>query len=295
MLVRLSRTVRFCINDGGAPEPGPGAGDNTFAGHPSMRGLGRYYELEVVCRGPVDGATGYFLNIKEIDQAVRRVCVPAIERACREDAGQAPAGVLGSVLGALDAALGGTVESVRWRLTPYYSIQMSTGREMAGSAVLRQQFDFAAAHRLNVDGLSAEENRRVFGKCNNPNGHGHNYRFEPGVRVPVGAGGGRGPGFSLADLERLAARTILDRFDHTHLNMDTPEFDCAKGGLNPSVENIAKVFFDLLAPAIEAEGRGASLVSMTVWETDKTCATYPAEAVAGWGGGGGGGDAAARP
>jgi 6-pyruvoyltetrahydropterin/6-carboxytetrahydropterin synthase len=272
MVVRLARTVRFCINDGDSGSHASNR-DNTFAGSPAMRGLGRYYELEVVCRGEVDGATGYFLNIKEIDRTVRSACVPLIARACVQQASVDPALVLGECVHALNAELGSSVESVRWRLTPYYSVQMATTSDMTGYALLRQQFDFAAAHRLNVDAMSAEENRRVFGKCNNLNGHGHNYRFEPCVKVRVGAGG---MDFGLVDLERVAARTILDRFDHTHMNMDTPEFDCSRGGVNPSVENIAKVFFDLLAPAIARETKDATLVSMTVWETDKTSATYPA-------------------
>lgn len=274
-MVELTRTVRFCIND---PSPSP-AGElshNTFAGAPSMRGLGRYYELDVRCRGEVDPATGYFLNIKEIDRAVRATTIPAIERACRERPGSEPADALRDLLPELNTALKGSLLSVRWRLTPYYSVEMSPASpsSIAPVALLRQQFDFAAAHRLHAPDLSDEQNRAIFGKCNNPKGHGHNYRVEPCVEVPVG---GSGPRFTLTDLERITAEIILNRFDHTHLNEDTREFDQrAAGGLNPSVENIAKVFFDLLGPAIERAGRHARLRSVTVWETDKTSCTYPA-------------------
>lgn len=144
------------------------------------------------------------------------------------------------------------------------------------TVLMRQQFDFAAAHRLHCPHLSAEANRELFGKCNNPRGHGHNYRVEPCVELNL-AGNDR-PAFTLQDLERVTATTIIDRFDHTHLNEDTAEFNVEQGGLNPSVENIAKVCYGLLKPVLENEfgKNGVVLRSITVWETDKTSCTYPA-------------------
>ena len=146
------------------------------------------------------------------------------------------------------------------------------------TALMRQKFDIAAAHRLHVPSLSDEENRALFGKCNNPRGHGHNYQFEPVIELPISDGV---PALTLAQLERLAQLAIVDRFDHTHLNLDTPDF-AADSGVNPSVENIARVFFDHLRRAIEGHAaalppdRRPRLRSMTVWETDRTSATYPA-------------------
>lgn len=277
MAVDLTRTVRFCINDqalDGTDQPA----DNAFAGHPSMRGLGRYYELDVACRGEVDPLTGYFLNIKTIDRAARSSAVPIIARACNERPAGDPAPVLAEAASALDRALDGRVRAVRWNLSPYYSLQMSPPSPTASapSVLIRQQFDFAAAHRLFSPALDDEANRATFGKCSNPRGHGHNYRLEPCVEFPLAPARADVAGFGLADLERLVARTILDRFDHTHLNEDTPEFDQRlAGGLNPSVENIAKVFYDLLAPAVASCGKPARLRNITVWETDKTSCTYP--------------------
>jgi 6-pyruvoyltetrahydropterin/6-carboxytetrahydropterin synthase len=139
-------------------------------------------------------------------------------------------------------------------------------------ALLRQQFEFAASHRLHIASLSEAQNRELFGKCNNPRGHGHNYRVEPCVEVEVPT---RGPAkFGLRELESLTAELIINRYDHKHLNEDTVEF--GPSGLNPSVENIAKVCFDHLAPAVSRAG--ARLRSITVWETDKTGCTYPADA-----------------
>jgi 6-pyruvoyltetrahydropterin/6-carboxytetrahydropterin synthase len=270
-MVELTRTVRFSVNDGAASLGEPA--HNSFAAAPPMSGLGRHYELDVRCRGQVDPATGYCINIKDIDRAVRSAAIPAIAAACKRGPGEYPAIVLQEALAALEhEGLGGVaIVSVRWQLSPYYSIEMSP--QAPTVALLRQQFDFAAAHRLHVPALSDEENRRIFGKCNNPHGHGHNYRVEPCVEVPVQQGGP--PELSLSEFERLTVEHIIARFDHTHLNEDTAEFNTARGGVNPSVENIARVCFERLAPAIRAAAPRAKLLHVTVWETDKTSSTYP--------------------
>lgn len=290
-MVELKRTVRFAVNDPNGSERGdrgePMPGWNTFSGYPSMQGLGRHYELDVTCLGHVDPVTGYFINIKEIDAAVRATAIPAIAAACRTNPGADPAEVLASAIAPLNAALKGRLHRVRWRLTPYYSIEMEhpltehpqkpTGRV----ALLRQQFEFAASHRLHSRHLSDEQNRALYGKCNSLNGHGHNYRVEPCVEVPLGAGSEQG--FSLGALEQLTHDLIIQRFDHKNLNLDTVEFRDAeasggKDALSPSVENIAKVCFELLEPAVRGLRKDVSLRSVTVWETDKTSCTYPGEA-----------------
>ncbi len=237
-----------------------------------MHGLGAHYELDVRCRAAVDPVTGYSLNIKDIDAAARATIIPAIARAFVSrfaGGGALPADVLRESLPALNAALSGRLDAVTWRLSPFYAVEMAAAS--SNRAILRQQFEFAASHRLHVPGLSDEANRDRFGKCNNPSGHGHNYRVEPAVEVPVGSN----QPFTLLDLESITKRTIIDRFDHTNLSVDRPEF-IPPTGLNPSVENIAKVCFDLLSPAIAAAGHGATLRAITVWETDKTSCTYPA-------------------
>ncbi len=273
-MVTLRRTVRFCVNPPGEVRAAAGeeSGAPGFSGRPSMRGLGRFYEVEVQCRGDTDASTGYLLNIADVDRAVRTIVIPIVERECRERPATDPGVLMSEMTGALDRALRGRLRALRWRLTPYYSVEMATADTTR--VVLREQFDFAASHRLHVAGLSDEENRRLFGKCNNPLGHGHNYRVEPAVAVKVGPG--RKPALSLQDLERLVGATIVDRFDHRNLNEDTPEFSTSGGGLNPSVENIAKVCYELLAPAVRKESGGeAELLSVTVWETDRTSSTYP--------------------
>ncbi len=258
----LTRTVRFSVNSG--PE-GPVASPNAFAGRPSMCAIGRHFELVVRCRGELDPVAGYLLDIKDIDRATREGCIGRITDACSIP-GASPGPVLASCLGPMNTLLRGRLDSLRWRLSPFYSLEISMSDPK--TVLLRQRFDLAASHRLHVPTLSDEENARLFGKCNRPNGHGHNYQYEPSVAVPLGSD------FSLQDLEPLCARVLTERFDHTHLNLDAPEF--GPNGLNPSVENIARVFFDLLREALHTSGKHCSLRSMTVWETDRTSATYPA-------------------
>lgn len=263
----LERTVRFAVNPEGAASD-PLGGENGFGGIPAMRGLGRHYELVIACRGVPEPATGYLINIKKIDEAVRAVVVPRIARACRESQAAEPGQLLPELASLLAGALPLAVR-LAWRLTPTCSVEITMNDTM--HTIIRQQFDFAAAHRLHIPSLSDEQNRELFGKCNNPRGHGHNYRLETAVRIRAGAEAA----CPLATIERVTQETVIDRFDHKHLNEDTPEF-ASPGGLNPSVENIARVCYDLLSPAISGRSHGAAtLASVTVWETDRTSATYP--------------------
>lgn len=262
----LRRTVRFAVNDG----PGPARpASNGFAGSPAMTGLGRHYEIEAACRGAADPATGYLIDIKSIDRAVRDAALPLIADACRNEPGLSPTRLMPALFRAVADRLPIPLHRLAWSLSPYYSLEMTAGDP--STALLRQRFDFAASHRLHVPSLSEEENRRRFGKCNNPSGHGHNYRVEPCVALTLNAG----PGLPLDELERLTHDTLIQRFDHKNLNVDTREFADGQG-LNPTVENIARVCFELLGPVIALASPDARLHSVTVWETDRTSATYPA-------------------
>ncbi len=259
----LRRTVRFSAGQGAS------VGLNTFAGSPSLRGWGRHYEVDVECVGRVDPSLGYLVDIKDVDRAVRAVLLPRVDMALVSGR-PGPAELVGGSLTELDSALGGRLRSVRLCLSPFFSLEVRM--DSHEFVLIRQRFDFAASHRLHCEHLSDEENRKLFGKCNHPSGHGHNYRVEPCVRVRLAAD--HLDRFTLDELEAATDEAIIRRFDHKHLNLDTPEF--GPGGVNPSVENIAMVFFNLLAPAIKERSADAELVNVTVWETDRTCSSYPA-------------------
>jgi 6-pyruvoyltetrahydropterin/6-carboxytetrahydropterin synthase len=132
---------------------------------------------------------------------------------------------------------------------------------------LSQKFEFAAAHRLHNPQLGDEENRRLFGKCNNALGHGHNYELQVTVRA---AGGERALPIDLSALERVVDETVIRRFDHKHLNLETTEFS----EVIPSVENIARVIYGLLRPQVEMLDGAPALAAVTVWETSKTWCEY---------------------
>lgn len=283
MMLLLQRTVRFAVNP---PRPGEVGGSgvpmrrhNPFGGSPAIRGLGRHYEIDITCRGMPDPTTGYFVDIKRIDDAARTAAIPIVCEVCNRsphaDPGYVAALLVRPLVEELQRSAGAELHAVGFRPTPFASWEILP-MESSSRVLLRQRFDFAAAHRLAVPGWTDEQNQQTFGKCANPNGHGHNYRIEPCVETDAPSNPDEPPAFSLDDLERITDETLLTPFDHKHLNRDTPQF-ADNGGLNPSVENIAMVFFRLLEPRIaEASGGKARLRNLTVWETDKTCCTYPA-------------------
>lgn len=80
---------------------------------------------------------------------------------------------------------------------------------------------FSASHRLNSSHLSPEENRQIFGKCNNVNGHGHNYKLEVSIEGKIDPV--TGMIINLTDLKDIIKVAVLDVFDHTHLDLDHPE------------------------------------------------------------------------
>ncbi len=275
-VIEVARTVRFSIPltaHAGATARGPRS--NTFAGWPSADVLAVFYAIDVVCRGTADPRTGYLIGIREIDEAVREYVLPLLERAVRSPARAEPPELLRQIVLALRPPLGDLLWRVHWHLTPTYGLSMMN--ESTERVLISQQFEFAAAHRLHCGELSEEENRRIFGKCNNPSGHGHNYRVEvtAATRLP---GNGHPPTptapptLTLAQLERIVDEQIVERFDHTNLNLDVDDFR----EKNPSVEHITRRCYDLLqAPVAEA---GGELARVTVWETEKTSCTYPVPA-----------------
>lgn len=265
----LTRTVRFCVPL--SPEADPGTDrprHNTFAAWPSMAGLGLYCELLVACRRAPHPVSGFVVDIGDVDDAVRRLALPIVAAAVAERDAVDPAALLARIATAVRGEIG-HVERITWRLTPHYSLAVEVDRMK--QVVMRQQFEFAAAHRLHSAALDDEANRRHYGKCNNPNGHGHNYRLEVAVAKALDSDLP-----SLQDVERIVHEHVVKRFDHTHLNLDTAEFS----EVNPTVERIASVCFELAAApvaALDPSGR-TRLVEVTVWETDKTSCTYRGDA-----------------
>ena len=124
---------------------------------------------------------------------------------------------------------------------------------------------FEAAHRLHNPQKSDEWNREVFGKCNNRHGHGHNYVIEASVRGEVDPDSGYL--IDMKDLKEVLNTKVVADVDHRHLNIEVPWLE----GVIPSAENLARVFFERVGPALPA---GVELTALTVHETDRNSATY---------------------
>ena len=124
---------------------------------------------------------------------------------------------------------------------------------------------FNAAHRLFNEKWPAEKNEQVFGKCNNPNYHGHNYELivsligEPDPET--------GYVFDMKALSDLIKENVLRKFDHKNLNLDTEYFRT----LNPTAENIAVVIWKILRQKIDANLE----LKITLYETERNFVEYP--------------------
>jgi 6-pyruvoyltetrahydropterin/6-carboxytetrahydropterin synthase len=141
----------------------------------------------------------------------------------------------------------------------------------AGMIFLTRRATFSASHYYWNDSWPAEKNERVFGRCANRNGHGHNYTLEvtvAGEPDPV-------TGFvvDLKWLKDVMEREVLAAYDHKHLNLDVPEFKNAI----PTTENIAIAVWRRLEPVVTAAG-GARLSRIRTYETPEIFAEYRGEA-----------------
>ena len=139
---------------------------------------------------------------------------------------------------------------------------------------LTRRYRFSAAHRLHNDALTAEENARLYGRCNNPFGHGHNYVLEVTVVGPVDPA--TGMVLDLAVMDRAVQEEVLERFDEVHLNLDTDNFHTRV----PTTENLCVEIFSLLGPRLNAAGgpRGVHLTRVRLEETNFNSAEYEGEA-----------------
>ncbi len=132
-------------------------------------------------------------------------------------------------------------------------------------AVFRKEH-FNSAHRLHNPAWTEAQNNKVFGLCNNPNYHGHNYDLI--VKVAGEPDPVTGYVIDLKILSELVRDEVLTRFDHKNLNLDTVEF----ASLNPTAENIAVVIYNLLRPKLDAKLD----LTIRLYETERNFVEYPA-------------------
>ncbi len=125
---------------------------------------------------------------------------------------------------------------------------------------------FHSAHRLHNLKWNDAKNKEVFGLCNNPNYHGHNYDLHFSVKGDIDPE--TGYVIDLKVLGDILQKEIIERFDHRNLNLDTKEF----ASLNPTAENIAKVIYDIMRSKINAEND----IQVILYETPRNYVVYPA-------------------
>jgi len=130
--------------------------------------------------------------------------------------------------------------------------------------VVTRRVHFNAAHRLWNPTFSDAENARVFGVCNNPNFHGHNYNLDVSVTGDIDPA--TGYVFDINQLRQIVEDCVVRHLDHKNLNLDVAWFR----DLNPTAENIAVVCWQVLEPAV----RPAKLVRIRLWETERNYVDY---------------------
>jgi 6-pyruvoyltetrahydropterin/6-carboxytetrahydropterin synthase len=240
----------------------------------SPYGHGHNYIVEATVAGEVDEQNGMVVNITDVDRVLKkhvtgpladkhlnydvphfRDTPPTLENITRYVADRFTAHFTDP-----NARL---VRVIVWETPTLWATLLLTKEPPV--IALTRSFDFAAAHRLNAPGLNHEENVALFGKCNNPRGHGHNYGVEVTVKGepdPV-----TGMLVDLAVLDEVIDREVNARFDHKHLNDDTPDF----AHVNPTSENLTRVIWNHLDGKIPAP---AELYRVIVRETDRNYFEY---------------------
>jgi 6-pyruvoyltetrahydropterin/6-carboxytetrahydropterin synthase len=261
---KLSRLVRFSINPF---LPEDSSGFNSFVSKPAGEGLSIFFELSVMLVGEVEPSTGFVINVNDVDKKVQKYVVPIFAQQIRKDFQQGKHIGFFEITKLLKSAreqLADKFGTARLRelslaLNPFRKVAIDC--EDCKMSYFSEKFEFAATHKLWNDDFSDERNRKVFGKCANPAGHGHNYIVEVTIKRPEGK-----DDFCIGDFERVVDDELIKPVDHKNLNVDVPYFVKTI----PTVENIAAFAWEKLAGKFGE----AVLHCVTIWETDKTCCSY---------------------
>lgn len=241
----------------------------TFGKSAATHAHGHNYDVRVTVAGPIDKNGDWVINIKEIDRIMRE----KIEDQLDHRHINIEVSKLQHVWPTLEALVVFIWEEMATSLdhVQLKEVQLFENPDFfaeyrgEGSMIyLTRVYRFSAAHRLHNPNLSEEENRMIFGKCNNPHGHGHDYVLEVTLK------GSPDPKTNcLIDIglfDHVIQDEILQRFDHVHLNFDTEEFR----NINPSSENMVITFWRILQGAFPTD----SLHRLRLWETSRSYFDY---------------------
>lgn len=257
-MIKLSREIRFALTGNFKDSI-----ENSWCGWPSTNRIVPRLVLKCVVSGQPEPDSGYICNVKVLDDLLRDIVINHLIPTLSPD--QTAEGMLQTIARLVSDSwqFDSRIEEISLHLSPQLSYKITS--EYESMVCLTQQFEFSAAHRLNCDSLTESENKRLFGKCNNPAGHGHNYVVE----ITVASGSNEMVGqqvISLDEFEAIVKREIIDRLDHKYLNCDVEYFS----KVNPSVENIVVAVWNWL----DGKFGDVQLKNVKVFETPKTWAAY---------------------
>jgi len=260
----LSRQIRFAI-DPFADSVEIGA--NSYCAKPTAEGLAFYFSLWVQLESSADKDTGFVVNVSDIDKIIRSKTVGLFHKFVKiySKAGfEQIAKLLGMVWQTIENDfLPAKVSGISVELMPARKITIK--ERMGDMFYFSEKFEFSASHTLWNTKFSDDENFRVFGKCANRCGHGHNYIIEVTVKkaqrdvLNINAG----------DYEWIVDEAFVSVVDHKNLNEDVEYFKTA----NPTVENIAEFAFK----SLNGKFGQSKLDSVTVWENDRTFCCFREE------------------
>jgi 6-pyruvoyltetrahydropterin/6-carboxytetrahydropterin synthase len=229
-------------------------------------GHGHNYTLDVTIKGQVDPATGMVMNMTDLKAIINGVLDEFDHRHLNEDTpyfqDQIPTteNIVRVLWRLIAPKLPTGVGLARLRL--YEMNDLWAEYDGASEARFSRSYVFAAAHRLHAPDLSDEANREIYGKCNNPKGHGHNYTLD--VTVYGSVDPETGMVIDLTAMDRLV-REVLDQLDHRFLDQEIAWFATRTS----TGENIVVYLWEMLAPRFE--GR---LAHLALWETKKNVFEY---------------------
>jgi 6-pyruvoyltetrahydropterin/6-carboxytetrahydropterin synthase len=237
-------------------------------GH-AARVHGHNYVLTATIAGRIDPETDFVVDFRELDGLLKEVTLPLDHHrldveyhalAGREASAEALAVTLFAELAPRVAAGIPNATLAGVRLAENDTLWADAGG--GGDVELTRAYGFSAAHRLADPDRSEEDNRRIYGKCANPQPHGHDYRFEVTVRGPLD------PKLSIVTdigtLDAAVEQLVVGPFDHRYLNVEVEPF----ATVLPTAERIAERIWQLLAPRVP------KLARVVVYETPRSAFTY---------------------
>jgi 6-pyruvoyltetrahydropterin/6-carboxytetrahydropterin synthase len=257
---KLSRQIRFTIDPFANSAE---IGSNSYCAKPTATGLAIFFSLWVELKGCANKDTGFVVNVSNIDKIVREKTIGIFDKFVKKRSGSSFEQI-GQLLGAVwqkieKDFLPAKINSLAVELMPARKI---TIKERGGKMLyFSEKFEFSASHTLWNKKFSDSENKKIFGKCANKCGHGHNYIVEVTVKKPA-----KGKALKAGDFERIVDKHFIQIVDHKNLDADVKYFSKT----NPTVENIAEFAFG----SLKGKFKPFKLDCVTVWENDRTFCCY---------------------